>query len=68
MKVTMKRDYGADIAALPAWHKYVAGGRVVASWTNPFTYSQGVKQTGWGSDQERVPGDKEASGALVHGF
>jgi len=68
MKVALKRDYGVDIAALPAWHKYVAGGRVVASWTNTFIYAQGIKPTGWGSDQERVPGYKEASGALVHGF
>ncbi|OII11505.1 hypothetical protein BIU97_06330 [Curtobacterium sp. MCBA15_009] len=68
MKVAMKRDYGVDIAALPNWHKYAAGGRVVASWMNTFSYGQGIKPTGWGSDQERVPGYKDASGQLVHGF
>ena len=68
MKVAMKRDHGVDIAALPAWHKYVAGGRVVASWINTFGYGQGIKPTGWGSDQERVPGYKQASDSLVHGF
>ncbi|WP_242089719.1 hypothetical protein [Curtobacterium sp. DN_7.5] len=68
MKVAMRRDFGVDVAALPRSHKYAAGGRVIASWLNSIVYGQGLKPTGWGSDQERLPGYKDASAALTHGF
>lgn len=65
MAKVMWKDYGVAIDALPAWHKFAAGGRVVGSWTNTIVYGQGLKPTGWGSDQERVPGYRAASGALT---
>jgi hypothetical protein len=68
MQKEMWSKYGVEIASVPSWQKWVAGGRVVASWGNTFVYGQGIKPTGWGSDQERVPGYKDASNALVHGF
>lgn len=67
MQKELFTKYGVPIAASPAWHSWAAGGRVVASWANTFLYGQGVKPTGWGSDQERVPGWKDANAALTTG-
>ncbi|MDM7887901.1 hypothetical protein QUG98_05470 [Curtobacterium sp. RHCJP20] len=65
MQKEMWSKYGVQIAASPTWHTWAAGGRVVTSWVNTFVYGQGIKPTGWGADQERVPGYKEVSGALT---
>lgn len=65
MQKEMWSKYGVAIAASPTWHSWASGGRVIASWANTFAYGQGIKPTGWGTDQERVPGYKDATGALT---
>jgi hypothetical protein len=68
MQTEMWKKYGVEIATTPAWHKVASGGRVVASWGNTIVYGQGLKPTGFGTDQERLPGYNDAAKALTHGF
>lgn len=68
MQKEMWTKYGAQIAASPTWHSWAAGGRVVASWGNTIVYGQGLKPTGFGTDQQRLPGYNEAAKTLTHGF
>jgi hypothetical protein len=60
--------YGVEIATTPGWHRWASGGRVVASWGNTIVYGQGLKPTGFGTDQQRLPGYNEAAKTLTHGF
>ncbi|GAA1493151.1 hypothetical protein [Curtobacterium herbarum] len=68
MQKEMWSKYGVEIATTPAWHRWASGGRVVASWGNTIMYGQGLKPTGFGTDQQRLPGYNEAAKTLTHGF
>ncbi|NII41537.1 hypothetical protein E9228_002184 [Curtobacterium flaccumfaciens] len=68
MQKEMWSKYGVQIAASPTWHSWASGGRVVASWGNTIIYGQGLKPTGFGTDQQRLPGYNEAAKTLTHGF
>jgi hypothetical protein len=68
MQKEMWTKYGVQIAASPTWHSWAAGGRVVASWGNTIMYGQGLKPTGFGTDQQRLPGYNDAAKTLTHGF
>jgi hypothetical protein len=68
MQTEMWKKYGVEIATTPAWHKVASGGRVIASWGNTIVYGQGLKPTGFGTDQERLPGYNDAAKTLTHGF
>jgi hypothetical protein len=68
MQKEMWSKYGVQIAASPTWHSWAAGGRVVASWGNTIIYGQGLKPTGFGTDQQRLPGYNEVAKIMTHGF
>jgi hypothetical protein len=68
MQKEMWTKYGVDITTTPGWHKVASGGRVIASWGNTIVYGQGLKPTGFGTDQDRLPGYNDAAKTLTHGF